>query len=244
LDVLHAYIGGFAALIILAWFGSGQQNRLHPILVDPLAANERVDWGSLAAVLLMLLAAVGTNVSLNLWARHLEHLFPWIGFAVWVALLIACLWRPFHRASLPNAAKGALFLICLVLTASLMPVDQLPAPSMASAAGLGVISSVFDNIPLTALALKQGGYDWGMLAFAVGFGGSMVWFGSSAGVAVASQFHQARSVGLWLRHGWYIPIAYAFGLGVMYLLLGWHPHEDEVVPVVAPTTTEPAVIVP
>jgi len=43
---------------------------------------------------------------------------------------------------------------------------------------------VFDNIPLTRLALEQGGYDWAALAYAVGFGGSMLWFGSSAGVAV------------------------------------------------------------
>ena len=28
--------------------------------------------------------------------------------------------------------------------------------------------AVFDNIPLTALALKQGNYDWGGLAYAVG----------------------------------------------------------------------------
>jgi Na+/H+ antiporter NhaD/arsenite permease-like protein len=86
-----------------------------------------------------------------------------------------------------------------------------------------VVSAVFDNIPLTALALKQGGYDWGMLAFAVGFGGSMVWFGSSAGVAVANQFHQARSLWSWLRHGWYIPVAYVIGLLAMHVLLGWHP---------------------
>ena len=47
---------------------------------------------------------------------------------------------------------------------------------------------MFDNIPLTALALKQGGYDWGFLAYAVGFGGSMIWFGSSAGVALANLY--------------------------------------------------------
>ena len=52
---------------------------------------------------------------------------------------------------------------------------------------------MFDNIPLTALALKQGGYDWGFLAYAVGFGGSMIWFGSSAGVALSNMYPQARS---------------------------------------------------
>ena len=57
--------------------------------------------------------------------------------------------------------------------------------------GSGFLSSVFDNIPLTALALKQGGYDWGFLAYAVGFGGSMIWFGSSAGVAIVQ--HVSRS---------------------------------------------------
>ena len=30
------------------------------------------------------------------------------------------------------------------------------------------MSAVFDNIPLTALAIKQDNYDWGFLAFAVG----------------------------------------------------------------------------
>ena len=76
-----------------------------------------------------------------------------------------------------------------------MPVEKLPAASWQTALGLGFVSSVFDNIPLTALALKQGGYDWGVLAYAVGFGGSMVWFGSSAGVAISTLYPEARSVG-------------------------------------------------
>ena len=39
-----------------------------------------------------------------------------------------------------------------------------------TAFGLGWVSAVFDNIPLTKLALEQGGHDWAMLAYAVGFG--------------------------------------------------------------------------
>ena len=31
---------------------------------------------------------------------------------------------------------------------------------------LGFVSAVFDNIPLTKLCLDQGGYDWGVLAYA------------------------------------------------------------------------------
>jgi Na+/H+ antiporter NhaD/arsenite permease-like protein len=111
-----------------------------------------------------------------------------------------------------------------VLTASMMPVERLPAASWVSALGLGFVSAVFDNIPLTALALRQGGYDWGMLAYAVGFGGSMIWFGSSAGVAVTNVFPEAKSVGRWLRHGWHVALAYVIGFAILLATLGWQPH--------------------
>ncbi len=83
---------------------------------------------------------------------------------------------------------------------------------------------MFDNIPLTKLALEQRGYDWGMLAYAVGFGGSMIWFGSSAGVAITTVFPEARSVRLWLRSGWHIALGYVVGFAVLLLTLGWRPH--------------------
>jgi hypothetical protein len=51
-------------------------------------------------------------------------------------------------------------------------------------------AAVFDDIPLTALALRQGGYDWSFVALCGGFGGSMVWFGSSAGVASANMYRR------------------------------------------------------
>jgi Na+/H+ antiporter NhaD/arsenite permease-like protein len=115
------------------------------------------------------------------------------------------------------------FLLSLVVIASLMPVHELPAASWQSTAALGFVSAVFDNIPLTALALQQGGYDWGMLAYAVGFGGSMIWFGSSAGVALCGVFPEGRSVFAWLRAGWHVAIAYVIGLAAFMWLVGWHP---------------------
>jgi Na+/H+ antiporter NhaD/arsenite permease-like protein len=80
---------------------------------------------------------------------------------------------------------------------------------------------VFDNIPLTALALRQGGYDWALLSFAVGFGGSMTWFGSSAGVAITNEFPEARSLRRWLVEGWFVPVGYAVGFFVMLAIWGW-----------------------
>jgi Na+/H+ antiporter NhaD/arsenite permease-like protein len=88
---------------------------------------------------------------------------------------------------------------------------------------------VFDNIPLTALALKQGGYDWGYLAYAVGFGGSMLWFGSSAGVALSNLYPEAKSAVAWVRAGWYIALAYVIGFAALLLLHPWQadpPHRE------------------
>ena len=74
--------------------------------------------------------------------------------------------------------------------------------------------------------VKTGGYDWGYLAYAVGFGGSIVWFGSSAGVALSNQYPEAKSVGVWLRHSWYVAVAYVIGFFVMLAVVGWHPDVD------------------
>ena len=127
-----------------------------------------------------------------------------IGLAVWAAILLTAGIRRPEWSLLPESIKGSVFLLALVGAASMMPVEKLPAASWQTAFGLGFISAVFDNIPLTALALKQGGYDWGVLAFTVGFGGSMIWFGSSAGVAIANMYPEAKSVGAWLKHGWFV----------------------------------------
>ena len=109
---------------------------------------------------------------------------------------------------------------------------------MADALGLGFLSAVFDNIPLTALALKQGGYDWGFLAYAVGFGGSMIWFGSSAGVALSNMYPEAKSVGAWLKGGWHVALGYVAGFAVMVVVVGWHPEpkRNKAIPPSAPVS--------
>jgi hypothetical protein len=62
-----------------------------------------------------------------------------------------------------------------------------------------------------------------MLAYAVGFGGSMIWFGSSAGVAISNLFPEVRSVGAWVEEGWLTAVAYVVGFAVLLMLLGWQP---------------------
>jgi hypothetical protein len=141
-----------------------------------------------------------------------------------VALLVSVPLRRPDWEVLPESFKGSVFLLSLVTCASMMPVEKLPLASWQTALGLGFVSAVFDNIPLTALALKQGGYDWGFLAYAVGFGGSMIWFGSSAGVALSNMFPEGKSAGRWLYHGWHVTVAYVIGFFALLIVLGWQPH--------------------
>jgi len=51
----------------------------------------------------------------------------------------------------------------------------------------------------------------------------MIWFGSSAGVAVAGVMREARSAGRWLRESGPVVLAYVAGFFLMLALLGWHP---------------------
>ncbi|MFA7270493.1 MAG: citrate transporter [Sterolibacterium sp.] len=222
LNVLDAYVAAGVALVISAYFAARQQHAYSPI-IKHAHQHTHVDWVRLSIVALILAAAVIANVTVNVHFSDLADRFPFIGVAVWLAILVSLPLRRPDWEVLPETFKGSVFLLSLVSCASLMPVEKLPPASAWVTFGLGFVSAVFDNIPLTALALKQGGYDWGILAYAVGFGGSMIWFGSSAGVALATMYPEARSVGNWLRHGWHVALAYVVGFGVLYFTLGWHP---------------------
>jgi Na+/H+ antiporter NhaD/arsenite permease-like protein len=221
LEVAHGFVASAVALLVFGFLASAHQNRVRSMDLASFR-KKPIDWVQLGIVALILGGAVAANF---LFTGPLSGFFaggPWYG--VWIAILLAALVRRPAWEEVPGAVKGCVFLLSLVWCASLMPVERLPAPSWRTAFGLGFVSAVFDNIPLTKLALQQNGYDWGMLAFAVGFGGSMVWFGSSAGVAISKDFPEALDAGRYVREGWPVAVAYVVGFLVMLWTTGWHPH--------------------
>ena len=234
-QVFEAYVAAVPALLFFGYFAARQQHAFQPITRDA-APGAMVEWPRLAIVAVILAAAIGANVYCNLRAPALLDRWSVIGLAVWVAITATSVLRRPDWSVRPAATRGSVFLLSLVLCAAMMPVAHLPAASWPSALGLDFLSAVFDNIPLTALALHQGGYDWGFLAYAVGFGGSMIWFGSSAGVALASNFPEARSAGAWLRGGWHVAVGYVIGFAVLLFTLGWHP--DAMLRTAAPSDLE------
>jgi hypothetical protein len=212
LDVLHGFGGAIPALFIFGIIAAIQQDRHHPIQKHA-GETIRIDWGKLFIVFLILVCAILTNWLLD---------FPAVG--VWIAIFIGATFRKTPWGEMQNAWRGTVFLMALVTCASLMPVEKLPPASMWMAFALGFVSAVFDNIPLTKLCLVQGGYDWGVLAFTVGFGGSMIWFGSSAGVALSNMYPETRNTFEYVKKGWHVTAAYIIGFFIMIGLLGWNPH--------------------
>lgn len=212
LDVLHAYVAAGIALLVFGIIASFQQDKYQRIIKDA-PVGIQVQWSKLAIVALILVLTIVTNYALD---------FPAVG--VWAAILIGALFVKTPWEELKHATAGTIFLIGLVTCASLMPVDELPPATWTTTFFLGFVSAVFDNIPLTKLCLEQGGYDWGVLAYAVGFGGSMLWFGSSAGVALSNMYPEARSAVQWVRHGWHVAAAYVIAFFVMLAVVGWAPH--------------------
>jgi len=221
-DVLHAYVASAVALLVVGIAAARAQQRFAPIIKDS-PATLGIDWTRVGIVAFVLAGAVAVNVVVNLRLPQWSGQFPFIGVAVALGLVLTVGLRRPDLSALRRAFKGSLFLLCLVALASLMPVESLPTASWQTALALGFVSAGFDNIPLTALALEQGGYDWGVLAYAVGFGGSMLWFGSSAGVAISGMYPEARSMRRWLGEGWLVVVAYLAGFAALLLTLGWRP---------------------
>jgi Na+/H+ antiporter NhaD/arsenite permease-like protein len=214
LNVVHAYVAAGVALLFVAWFAAHQQDKYQPIQKDA-DITVKIDWIKILIVALILIGAIISNFVYDM---------PALG--VWIAIVISAVLRPIPWKEVPGSIKGTIFLLCLVMCASMMPVEELPDASWVTALALGFLSAVFDNIPLTKLCLDQGHYDWGMLAYTVGFGGSMIWFGSSAGVAITNKFPEARNVILWLKKGWHVAVAYVIGFFALYLIMGWEPADN------------------
>lgn len=79
---------------------------------------------------------------------------------------------------------------------------------------VGMLSAVFDNIPLTAALLKSdlelSLIEWLGLTYAVGVGGSLLAVGSAAGVVAMSKIKELTFV-RYLKYSGYVLIAYAIG---------------------------------
>ncbi|HEY1583986.1 MAG TPA: hypothetical protein VGF73_12900, partial [Chthoniobacterales bacterium] len=136
LTVCEAVIASSVALCIFAVPAAILQDKYSPNL-EHTHEHTRIDWVRVGIVGLILVLAIATNVTINTsFPRFADH-FPFIGLAVWLAILLSVGARRPDWELLPETVKGSIFLLSLVLCASMMPVEKLPLASWHSALGLG-----------------------------------------------------------------------------------------------------------
>ena len=94
-------------------------------------------------------------------------------------------------------------------------------PTLAANYTVGLISALFDNVPLTAALLKSGidmtEAQWLTLTYSVGVGGSLLAIGSAAGVVAMSKIESLTFI-TYLRFSGYLLAAYSLGFLGVYLV--------------------------
>lgn len=97
---------------------------------------------------------------------------------------------------------------------------ELVGPTAANV-GVGFISAIVDNVPVMSAILKSSptmGVDqWMLVTMTAGIGGSLISFGSAAGVGVMGRLHGIYTFGSHLKHSWTILVGYAISIAIWYV---------------------------
>ncbi len=87
--------------------------------------------------------------------------------------------------------------------------------------GVGFLSAIVDNVPVMSAVLKSNpamGLDqWLLVTLTAGIGGSLISFGSAAGVGVMGKLRGIYTFGAHMKHAWTIMIGYIASLLVWYV---------------------------
>src|SRR5881394_93694 len=114
LQVFEAIVPAATALIVLGIPAAITQHKYSPIL-KRVHEHVHLDWIRIGIVGLILTLALATNVVVNVKFRQHAEQFPFIGVAVWVAILLSISLRRPDWEVLPSALRSAIFLLSLVL---------------------------------------------------------------------------------------------------------------------------------
>ena len=86
--------------------------------------------------------------------------------------------------------------------------------------GVGFLSAIVDNVPVMSAILKSSpemGIDqWLLVTMTAGVGGSLISFGSAAGVGVMGRLHGIYTFGSHMKHAWTILVGYVISVAIWY----------------------------
>ncbi|WP_345993415.1 sodium:proton antiporter NhaD [Sulfurimonas sp. HSL-1716] len=93
--------------------------------------------------------------------------------------------------------------------------------STASNVGVGFLSAIVDNVPVMSAILKSSptmGIDqWMLVTMTAGIGGSLISFGSAAGVGVMGRMKGIYTFGAHMKHAWTILVGYLASIAIWYV---------------------------
>jgi len=94
---------------------------------------------------------------------------------------------------------------------------------------IGVVSAIIDNVPLMFAVLKANPVmdttQWMLVTLTAGIGGSLISFGSAAGVGVMGRLRGVYTVATHMKYAWTVALGYMISVGIFYLqfeVLGFH----------------------
>lgn len=87
--------------------------------------------------------------------------------------------------------------------------------------GVGFVSAIVDNVPVMSAILKANPTmevdQWLLVTLTAGIGGSLISFGSAAGVGVMGRLRGIYTFAAHMRYAWMILVGYAVSLGVWHI---------------------------
>ncbi|WP_428023162.1 sodium:proton antiporter NhaD [Arcobacter sp.] len=118
------------------------------------------------------------------------------------------------------AAVGALYFIGWLGLAAHVYHPEVLGPTVANI-GVGFLSAIVDNVPVMSAILKANpemGLDqWMLVTLTAGVGGSLISFGSAAGVGVMGKLHGIYTFGSHMKYAWTIFLGYVASVAIWYL---------------------------
>ena len=117
------------------------------------------------------------------------------------------------------AAVGALYFIGWLALASVVYDPSVLGPTWSNI-GVGFLSAIVDNVPVMSAILKanpdMGVDQWMLVTMTAGIGGSLISFGSAAGVGVMGKMHGIYTFGSHMKYSWTILLGYIVSVSIWY----------------------------
>lgn len=118
------------------------------------------------------------------------------------------------------AAVGALYFIGWLALAAIVYDPSVLGPTWSNI-GVGFLSAIVDNVPVMSAILKanpvMGIEQWMLVTLTAGVGGSLISFGSAAGVGVMGKLKGIYTFGSHMNYAWTIFIGYVVSIAIWYV---------------------------